>query len=124
MRSIVSVFVATLAIAVLAPGNRAAAKGDACKKDVVKVCKKVAPFHGEVRKCLVEHASSISQGCQDELATDDGRRKKLHASCAKDANKVCHGVAHRSSRIVACLLAHKSKVSAACRGALPKVPGH
>jgi Golgi apparatus protein 1 len=87
----------------------------ACRADVQKFCKGVAPGDGAIARCLSQHQSEISPGCRDRMAQGRRRAEEFAEACKADAAKVCNQVQPGGGRMLRCLAASKEQLSAPCR---------
>ena len=86
-----------------------------CADDVAKFCKDVKPGGGRLAKCLKQHESELSAGCQDSHEKLKARAKEAHEACADDVQKLCKDVKPGGGRIVNCLKDNSARLSPECR---------
>jgi hypothetical protein len=80
MEDLMKIFlIATMTLSTLLSANLAFAehhKG-ACKEDAKKLCAGVKPGHGNILKCMKEHAAELSPECKENIETPVEKRHEL-----------------------------------------------
>ena len=96
--------------------------GAACKSDIDKFCKDIAPGGGRIMKCLKEHQAELSDACKTHVESSpsrvQGREHYLQqagAACKSDIDKFCKDMAPGGGRIMKCLKEHQADLSDACK---------
>jgi len=137
--------IAPLAAQQLSDAQRSAIKS-ACRGDYQNVCASVPPGTKDSLQCLVQHRDQVSSGCRAALAPAAGgasaappagnaaaaatvpaaarplspreEAMAVRYKCGADFQKLCSGVQFGGGRAAACLRAHASELTPACRQAL------
>jgi hypothetical protein len=101
------------------------AKGtSACKEDIQKFCKDVAPGKGAIAKCLSEHQADLSDACKAQAKKMKKAAEKISAACKSDVQKLCPDVMPGDGRVAACLKTHETEVSSHCKETLHTAKKH
>jgi hypothetical protein len=100
----------------------------ACQDDAARLCKGVKPGGGGIARCLLEHASELSEPCKKEADEMEGRRQKVQAmaqalreACKDDTVRFCGGVQPGGARLGQCLKQHEGELSARCKDAATQI---
>ncbi len=100
----------------------------ACKADAQRLCAAVKPGSGAVRDCLKTHEAELSEACKNNIAQlkekMKERKEEIKEACKADHEQFCKDVTPGEGREMACLKAYSDKLSAGCKGALPKHRAH
>ncbi len=93
-----------------------------CDADLARLCPGVQPGHGRIRACLEGKTDQISPECKAHL--DQGRQhlRAVEQACQGDVAKFCADVKPGAGRLGACLRAHESELSEACKAQRPPPP--
>jgi hypothetical protein len=100
---------------------RPAAAAGPCAADEQKFCSELQPGGGRIVRCLHAHANELSDACKSHIREKRQEMAEAWKVCKPDVEKLCAGVQRGGGRILACLKAHESAVSAACKDELAKV---
>lgn len=85
----------------------------ACRSDVMKLCRNTQPGGGRIAACLESHQSELSAPCQNALPQI--------TQCAQEVRKLCDSTANGDARkLRQCAQEHAAELSPTCRNALPK----
>jgi hypothetical protein len=87
----------------------------ACRADVEKFCKGIAPGGGAIARCLGQHRAELSSQCRDKMAQGKKRAGEFAQACKADADKLCKQVQPGGGRVIRCLEGNKAQLSTACR---------
>ena len=117
MAALAAVLLAALPLA--AP--RSATAAGPCAADVQRLCPGVQPGGGRIARCLHEHEKDVSDACKSHIGKMGRRAAGAWKVCEPDIAKLCPGVEVGGGRILACLKAHDTEVSAGCRDEMAKV---
>ena len=128
MRTLATVYVIGLGLAVLA-GSSQAAESTPCTPDIEKFCKDAKDGMAGSVKCLNEHQAELSEACKKhretlraQLQANRQAGLKLVRACKSDIDKFCKGVKPGGGRVADCLKKNGSKLSAPCKTALAEAP--
>jgi hypothetical protein len=89
------------------------AQGGPCAADVQKLCQGVPPGRDNIMRCLQEHQSQLSAGCQERIQTAE-----LAQTCQSEVQQLCRNVKRNGGRVLECLQEHESQLSDACKAEL------
>lgn len=87
----------------------------ACRADVQKFCKDVAPGGGAIARCLAQHESELSPACRDRVAKGREQAEEFAEACKPDAERLCKQVQAGGGRVMRCLAHNKEQLSPACK---------
>jgi hypothetical protein len=126
MRTLVLAIVVAVAALSAAPVRAQPPGRSACRADLDKFCKDVAPGGGRILACLHSHLSELSPECREhvEAMKAAGHPHGGHGmagvmgACRDDVAKHCKDVPRGGGRILGCLREHEADLSKACRDAL------
>ncbi|MEM9105381.1 MAG: cysteine rich repeat-containing protein [Pseudomonadota bacterium] len=124
----------SLSATVMVPAPAAAELMEACAPDISSLCEGIQEGRGRISACLFAHSNKISPACVPELdkvtstrmfqsripqgihsLNDTAYEASLREICAPDIKNHCSNVKPGDDRLLACLYAWNTKVSAACR---------
>jgi hypothetical protein len=86
------------------------AQGGTCAADVQKLRQGVARGRNNIMRCLQEHESHLSTGCQERI-----QAAALGQACRSGAQRLCQNVKRSGGRVLQCLQEHDSQLSDACK---------
>jgi Cysteine rich repeat len=89
------------------------AQGGPCAADVQKLCQGVPRGRDNIMRCLKEHLSQLSAGCQERI-----QAAELGHACQSEVQQLCQNVKRSGSRALECLQDHESQLSDACKAEL------
>ena len=102
------------------------AKG--CMTELEAYCKDVTPGQSRVLACLYAHGDKLSGKCEYALYDAAVQLERAVAAlsyvvneCAADLDQFCSEVEAGEGRLLACLDAHDTEVSARCKDAVSQV---
>jgi hypothetical protein len=93
----------------------------ACRNDVQKFCKDVAPGGGAIARCLAKNESQLSEGCRQAIEKGREQLEEFSEACKADAQQLCKDVRPGRGRITRCLAQNKDRLSPACREKITQV---
>ncbi len=77
--------------------------GEACADDVASYCAGVQTGEGRILRCLQQNRMTLTPGCQGVLQGAQEKAAEFKKACAKDARRLCKGIAPGEGRVLACL---------------------
>jgi hypothetical protein len=89
------------------------AQGGPCAADVQKLCQGVPRGRDNIMRCLREHQSQLSAGCQERI-----QAAELAQACQSEVQQLCQNVKRSGGRVLQCLQEHESQLSDACKAEL------
>jgi hypothetical protein len=82
------------------------AQGGPCAADVQKLCQGVPRGRDNIMRCLQEHQSQLSAGCQERI-----QAAELGQACQREAQQLCQHAKRSGGRVLQCLQEHESQLS-------------
>jgi hypothetical protein len=116
--------------------------GGACRQDLQTLCPDVTPGPGAFRDCLAtlcpgltpgpgafasclqEHASELSDACQQEVSRMQAKMAAWQQACGADVQTFCSSVGPGPWSVGKCLHEHQSELSQPCQDLLAQRHGH
>jgi hypothetical protein len=95
--------------------------GNACTKDIERLCPDMKPGR-RLQKCIQEKQPEFSPECKSLMEERENRRKLFQESCADDIRTFCSNTQAGQGRIRRCLLGRGDQVSPECRSAMQQIP--
>jgi len=96
----------------------------ACQEDTEKFCGGMPSSTAQAGQCLQQHTVDLSTACRQavtparpEWQRELEKTEKKWNACREDVDKYCEGIQVGDNRLVACLKAHRKKLTPACRKA-------
>jgi Cysteine rich repeat len=86
------------------------AQGGPCAAEVRKRCQSVPRSRDHSMRCLQDHPSHLSAGCQARM-----QAAELGQACQSEGQRLCQRGKRGGGRILRCLQAHESRLSEACK---------
>ncbi|OFY98350.1 MAG: hypothetical protein A2070_01630 [Bdellovibrionales bacterium GWC1_52_8] len=86
-----------------------------CSPDIEKFCKDVEPGEGRLLRCLKEHENELSSDCKEKGQVLKKKMQGAKDACKADVQKFCKGVKPGKRRLMRCMKAHESELSAECK---------
>jgi len=91
-----------------------------CAADVQKFCQGIQPGDGRIVACLKAHENDLSAACKERRVEIKKMAHEVHAACKGDVEEFCTDVKPGRGRILKCVQAHSSQLSAACKDEMNK----
>ena len=88
----------------------ASAQGGPCAADVQKLCQDVPHGRDNIMRCLQEHGSQLSAGCQERI-----QAAELGQACQSEGQQLCQNVKRSGGRVLQYLQEQESQLSDACK---------